>query len=70
MLKWIKNSKGSSSNKYKGVFLTKDGYRSEVIINIPKTRQNPKGSERVYLGYYKCIDEAKKARIDYILNLL
>jgi hypothetical protein len=70
MLKWIKNSKGRLGNKYKGVFITKDGYRSEVIINIPETRQNPKGIKRVYLGYSKSLKEAKAKRIAYILSLM
>ncbi|QIG62302.1 hypothetical protein [Tenacibaculum phage JQ] len=70
MFKWITNSKGRLKNKYKGVFLTKDGYRAEVIVEIPETRQSEKKIKRIYLGYYNSEKEARDARINYILNLL
>lgn len=69
MLKWIKNSKGASTNKssdYKGIYVTRYGkYRTKVVV---RNGENPPYT--VNLGNFNTLKEAKKARVDYILSLL
>ncbi len=68
MLKWIKNSKGGDTNKStnrKGITI-EDGMFKAVL-----SMKTKRGKRKTYfIGKYKTLKEAEKARINYILNLL
>ena len=72
MIKWIKNSKSKKAYKnskrgtgYKGITLTHvNKYEARLDVSI-KDKWHP-----IYIGTYKTLEEAKKARIDFILSLL
>lgn len=72
MLKWIKNSKSKrvsgKSNKstgYKGITVNISGkYEAKVHVKIKDNWGI------LYVGIYNTLEEAKKARVNYIISLL
>jgi hypothetical protein len=73
MLKWIKNSKGSVTNKsskFKGVFLKSPGNYESCVFLSKYDKKNNRTQSKYVVGYFKTEKEAVKARINYILELL
>ena len=73
MLRWITNSKGSITNKtskFKGIGITNNNrFKAIVTVRANGVYKDTK-SINIYIGTYDTLNEAKTARINYILNLL
>lgn len=72
MLKWIKNSKSSKTNKtskYRGVTINYNKYEASVLL----TKYNKEGKRkqtRYVIGNFRTEIEAKDARVKFILEML
>jgi hypothetical protein len=72
MLKWIRNSKASKTNKtskYRGVRINHGKYKAEIIL----TRHNRQGERIVTnysIGVFDTEKEAVDARVKFILDIL
>jgi len=67
------NSKNprNKTTGYKGIRLHKNGSFDAVLnIKVPDGQKGDKINKTIYIGNYQNIDEAKKARIEFILLLL
>lgn len=73
MLKWIKNSKSNIKTKtgYKGIVKNATGkYVAEINIRLSSGKNKPKKVGYINIGTFDTLKEAKKARVEYIINLL
>ena len=73
MIKWIKNSKASKTNKsskYKGIRTTNNIKKYEASISISKFTVGKREQIRIIIGNYSTEEEARKARVKYILEIL
>jgi len=71
MLKWIKNSKSSKTNKtskYRGVTLNYGKYSSSILL-ISYDRSKKRVVNKHIIGYFKTEKEAMEARVKFILEM-
>ena len=71
MLKWIKNSKSSKTNKsskYRGIALNCGKYEASVLLS-KYDRNSKRKQERYYIGVFSTEKEAVTARVEFILEM-
>lgn len=73
MIKWIKNSKASKTNKsskYRGVRSNQCGKFEASVLMVRRDKEGKRKQMNYVIGTYHTEKEAVKARIEYILDLL
>ena len=72
MLKWIRNSKSSKTNKtskYRGITLNYGKYSASVLL-IKHDKTGKRVVNKHVIGYFNNEEEAKDARVEFILEML